>query len=323
MPNPSPHTIHLLSAPRRVYAAADGVFPQWRFLVIALNLTAESVTLARVAQVRQYGTRTVTRAAAGDRIGPIVQGTREMAPEQVVVLKVQDGTAGGPPPRLVEFEFVFARGGKMDTLYHRVPIEAASTEYLRFPLTGPWVVTNGRPVEHCLGRQFGFDLVAQPDWRFGVRPSPRALTLADCASFGRPLYAPVRGTVTACTGEEEDIAPSPGRASGSGVGNYVVIRSESGSYIFMAHLRQGSLRVRDGQRVGEGQMLGEVGNSGTTSQPHLHIELLDAAPNIDQMGTPDFLASGLPFGFRELTCLRRGQPLDQDAIVPRRGDVLA
>ncbi len=323
MLDPSQHTVQLFSLPPRVYAAADGVFPQWRLLVVAINLSAESVTLTRVTQVRHYATGAVTRTEAGDRIGRVVQGAREVAPDQVVVLKVQDGTACRPPPRLVEFEFTFARASKMDVLYHRVPLEVVPTEYLRFPLTGEWVVANGRPREHCLGRQFGFDVLAKSDWHFGVQPPRRDPTLAECASFGQPLFAPVRGVVTACTGDEEDILPSPGRASGSGVGNYVVIRSESGRYVFMAHLRRGSLRVVEGQQVEEGDSLGEVGNSGTTSQPHLHVELLDSAPNVAQAGGPDFAASGLPFGFRGMRCVRRGQPVEEEAVVPRALDVLS
>jgi len=116
-----------------------------------------------------------------------------------------------------------------------------------------------------------------------------------------------------CRDTEEDLAPTPGRASGSGVGNYVVIRTGS-LHVLMAHLRQGSLVVREGARVAGGQRIAAVGNSGTTSQPHLHIELLDGPLDIESMGTLDFRASGLPFGF--------ALPGDGTVIVPRRLQVL-
>jgi murein DD-endopeptidase MepM/ murein hydrolase activator NlpD len=55
-------------------------------------------------------------------------------------------------------------------------------------------------------------------------------------------------------------------------GNHVVVRCEAGD-VLLAHLRRGSVRVRAGARVTAGQVVGEVGNSGNSVAPHLHLQL--------------------------------------------------
>ena len=55
-------------------------------------------------------------------------------------------------------------------------------------------------------------------------------------------------------------------------GNHVVIRlDDSDIYIGLAHLQQGTVAVHPGDRVQAGQVLGRVGTSGRTSEPHLHV----------------------------------------------------
>ena len=59
------------------------------------------------------------------------------------------------------------------------------------------------------------------------------------------------------------------------MGNFVVLRSVAPDgrevRVVLAHLRQGSVRMRTGGRVRAGEALGEVGNSGNTTEPHLHL----------------------------------------------------
>jgi murein DD-endopeptidase MepM/ murein hydrolase activator NlpD len=55
-------------------------------------------------------------------------------------------------------------------------------------------------------------------------------------------------------------------------GNHIVIQFDgSETYIGLAHLMQGSVKVKPGERVSTGQPIARVGNSGNTSEPHLHI----------------------------------------------------
>jgi murein DD-endopeptidase MepM/ murein hydrolase activator NlpD len=77
----------------------------------------------------------------------------------------------------------------------------------------------------------------------------------------------------------------PGRI----LGNHVVLDLGDGVYAALAHLRRGSVRVRPGDRVAAGQQLAECGNSGNSSEPHLHFQLMDH-PSV-------LLAAGLPLRF--------------------------
>lgn len=62
---------------------------------------------------------------------------------------------------------------------------------------------------------------------------------------------------------------------GSGWGNYVTIQHADGTYTRYAHLAKGSITVMAGDVVDQGQVIGKLGNSGTSTGPHLHFEILD------------------------------------------------
>lgn len=106
------------------------------------------------------------------------------------------------------------------------------------------------------------------------------------AIFGERVYAPCAGEVVAVEGGLPDLIP-PASDPDNKAGNYVLLRSHEGGVVLLAHLRQGSIVVEPGQQVAVGDRLGEVGNSGNTSEPHLHISaqqgvgaetILDAEP---------------------------------------------
>ena len=90
-------------------------------------------------------------------------------------------------------------------------------------------------------------------------------------------------------------------------GNHVVIElSPTGPYVLLAHLRRGSTRVSVGELVAAGQQLAGCGNSGNSTEPHLHLQVSDS---IDWKR-----AHGLPLAFRQLT----GR-----AWVPRNAEIVA
>jgi phage tail protein X len=69
-------------------------------------------------------------------------------------------------------------------------------------------------------------------------------------------------------------------------GNHVILDLGQGRYAFYAHLQPGSLRVKLGERVKRGQVLGLVGNSGNSTEPHLHFHLADAPSPLGSEGIP-------------------------------------
>ena len=69
-------------------------------------------------------------------------------------------------------------------------------------------------------------------------------------------------------------------------GNHVIIDIGGGKYAFYAHLKPGSLRVKLGDRVTRGQVVGLVGNSGNSTEPHLHFHISDANSPLGSEGVP-------------------------------------
>jgi len=93
--------------------------------------------------------------------------------------------------------------------------------------------------------------------------------LTKYAIFGDPISSPCDGVVIASRDAVPDLAP-PNHTEKLPEGNYVELNCE-GAQVFLAHMRRGSVRVTTGARVHTGDLLGNVGNSGNTTEPHLHI----------------------------------------------------
>src|SRR5699024_10833682 len=96
------------------------------------------------------------------------------------------------------------------------------------------------------------------------------------------------------------------------LGNHVFVRADGDESVVavLAHLRRGSLRVVPGARVIAGQQLGECGNSGNSSDPHVHVQLMD--------GEGIVTAHGVPFAWEYRTDdgqERRGVPADGELFV--------
>ncbi len=132
--------------------------------------------------------------------------------------------------------------------------------------------------------------------------SPRFLGPAD--SVARPIRAPGSGTVVAAVDGVDDNQPVTMNPS-QPLGNHVIVDHGNGEYSFLAHFKKGSVKVETGSRVGSGDLLGLCGNSGNSSEPHLHYHL---------QTTADFgQGEGLPVQFRSFLAdgeaVSRGEPV--------------
>lgn len=118
--------------------------------------------------------------------------------------------------------------------------------------------------------------------------------LDDYGIFGCEVIAPISGTVTAVRNDEQDIKPNS-EIYTSLLGNYIVIKiDETQTYLILAHLKYGSITVEKGSHIEQGATIAQVGNSGTTSEPHLHIQ--HQRNNPDEVIFPS-CAEGLPIIF--------------------------
>jgi murein DD-endopeptidase MepM/ murein hydrolase activator NlpD len=197
------------------------------------------------------------------------------------------------------------------------------------PVAGRWSALNSptdRVPSHGVreyGQAYAIDVVAEPEE--GARPSfgwwPLCRGNGDFPAFGAPVFAVADATVVAAVDHRRDHlsrtsypallylfaegflrdASGPGRV----VGNHVVLDLGGGTYALYAHLRRGSLTVRPGERVRAGQRMAQCGNSGNSSEPHVHFQLMD---------TPDLrTARGVPFTWRGIGVPGNGE--DFTAVV--------
>ena len=99
----------------------------------------------------------------------------------------------------------------------------------------------------------------------GVAPS----SLEQYASVGEPVLAPCDGRVLQAENSVPDAMP-PTADRERLAGSFVLVDCGA-AQVFLGHLRQGSVTVQAGQRVGAGLRLGAIGNSGNSDEPHLHL----------------------------------------------------
>lgn len=163
------------------------------------------------------------------------------------------------------------------------PSPPAASERLgyknRTPLQLPfsdefYVFWGGRSVEqnyHAAhaGQRFAMDLLVLQD---GSSHRGEGSRNEDYFCFGKPILAPADGRVVEVIDGVADNVPGEMNPS-QPTGNRVVIDHGNDEYSVLAHLRQGSVRVTKGQVVRTGAQMADCGNSGNSSEAHLHYQL--------------------------------------------------
>ena len=111
--------------------------------------------------------------------------------------------------------------------------------------------------------------------------------LAGYAIFGTPIYSPCDGVVLAMENGRIDHKP-PNKDTVNLAGNFILLACHDVE-ILLAHMKQGSVAVAVGDAVTAGEIIGAVGNSGNSTQPHLHIHAEQSAVSgriLDGQGVP-------------------------------------
>ncbi len=151
-----------------------------------------------------------------------------------------------------------------------------------------------------VGTAHGVDLVALDHWGLraeGIMP----IDPARYVIFGRHVIAPCMSEVLAAVDGLPDM-PVPKVDQNHLADNHVILRCACAD-VLLGHFRKGSLLVSTGQSLAMGDPIAQVGNSGNTSEPHLHI-------NAMQRGTPDAPFAGAPRDRddRQVCCVRETWP---------------
>jgi hypothetical protein len=195
------------------------------------------------------------------------------------------------------------------------------------PLTEDWYVSQGGRAElvnyHYVtpAQCDAVDIVQVVNGR--THP-PGSTDLDSYHIFGAPLLAPASGVVTSVVdGLVDQLIGS--RDYEHQAGNHVVIDISEGRYLMLAHLREGSINVEVGDRVTTGQVIAQVGNSGNTTEPHVHIQALNV-PSFE-LANEDIVellrtVRTYPLVLRDVILIREGSTSEPAVVDPRRGDVV-
>ena len=157
-----------------------------------------------------------------------------------------------------------------------IPVPDKHLTKLGLPFRGEWLVCWGGDAKELnqhhdvQNQRFAFDFVAVDT--AGKTFKNDGTENEDYYAFGRVVLAPADGVVTdVITGVRDNL---PGSMNPySALGNAVVIEHREHEVSVLAHFKNGSIQVKPGDKVNEGQILGLCGNSGNSSEPHIHYHL--------------------------------------------------
>ena len=147
---------------------------------------------------------------------------------------------------------------------------------MKLPFKGEWSVTWGGDTKEqnyhveSVAQKNAFDFLIYDEK--GLTHKGTGEANEDYYAFGKELYAPCDGEVVLVVdGIKDNI---PGILNPIYIpGNTVIIKTANGEFVFFAHFKQHSIVVKQGQKVTTGALLGLCGNSGNSSEPHLHFHL--------------------------------------------------
>jgi hypothetical protein len=196
---------------------------------------------------------------------------------------------------------------QLATIY--LPSQSTNSMELVPPFKGDWYVFHGGNSvlinHHYFAgvERYALDFLLPED---GKLPLEQITDLQEYETFGKALYSPVDGVIVAVENSLPD--QKIGETDRENiVGNHIVIKTETDIFILMAHLQNNSVLVAEGERVNIGQEIAKIGNSGNTSQPHLHIHAMTNVDVFDPNNRP------VPVSFKIN---------DQEARFLKRNDIL-
>lgn len=195
-------------------------------------------------------------------------------------------------------------------------ISAAPSATVRLPANVPLkVVWGGDRLEvnyHVVvpDQRWAYDFVVEPYFTGSAE-------LTDYGCYGVPVVAPAAGYVVEAHDGELDMTPGvESNNAQAPEGNFIALKlEETGTYLILAHLKPGSILVKAGEKVEEGQVIGQCGNSGNTSEPHIHIHHQRQDPTL----YPINFAEGLPLYFRD----HDGPPMPEGGVRVENGKPIA
>lgn len=290
--------------------------------LLVTNTTSKPATLSSVRVLNAASGRAVaslgakalveTEALLGADRSPSKDTTIGANESRVLYLNPSFASRKAVPRKLVQsFDVTGAEPvtGKTErSRYRSGPVSVSTGKQppvLQAPLEGgAWLASNAccSPASHA-SAMYGIDGRLQAAERFAadwIKVGPDGLAfhgdpkvLANWVGYGTPVRAAAAGVVTSVHNGRPEQAPQEMPKTlrvPELIGNEVEVRMKGGYSAVYAHLVKGSVKVKVGDRVKVGQLLGLVGNSGGTLAPHLHFHIVEGADAVTDDGFPNTFA---------------------------------
>lgn len=148
---------------------------------------------------------------------------------------------------------------------------------LILPFKGTLLVSNGGRTSETNSHYRSADQGPQNQlyaYDFRTENTGKEKILEDHPVFSKEVLAPGDGIVEQIINGALDVMPGE-RDRSVGVGNAIIIDHQNGEYSLLCHFKHDSIKVKIGDKVKQGDVLGLCGNTGNTSQPHIHFNLQD------------------------------------------------
>ena len=198
-----------------------------------------------------------------------------------------------------------------------IPVPEKHEARLSLPFKGRWLVAWGGDTKelnqhHDVPNQrFAFDFLGVDGQ--GKTRKGEARANEDYFAYGREILAPADGAVTDVIAGVRDNVPGSMNPY-SALGNTVFIQHRENEVSVLAHLKLGSIKVKVGDKVKAGQLIGLCGNSGNSSEPHLHYHLQNT-PIIQD-------ATGIKCHFQKVILLQNGKSQARVEYSPIKGEII-
>ena len=198
-----------------------------------------------------------------------------------------------------------------------IPVPDRLRTSFRLPFDGQWLVFWGgesKELNHhhdSASQRFAFDFLIVDE--SGRTHQGKGKENKDYFAFGQPVLAPADGVVTDVITGVRDNTPGYMNPTFAG-GNAVILMHCENEVSVLAHFQQGSIRVKCGDKVKRGQVLGLCGNSGNSSEPHVHFHVQNTSITQD--------ATGLRCVFEKITVTRDAKSESRMSYSPVKGDIV-
>jgi len=190
---------------------------------------------------------------------------------------------------------------------------------LRLPFNGSWAVMQGGRTVYdnaFVGTEDSRYSVSFMFLKDGMAFENQGKKNSDYYCYGQPVLSPAAGVIVQMANNSADHPPGRGPEIQSR-GNYVVIAHGNSEFSLIPYLKAGSLKVRNGQRVKQGEAIGECGNSGSSFAPHVEYSLQNTRgfplPKSMPAQFVDYMADGKPVAIGEPL---RGQTVTNEPKAP-------